>query len=213
MEVTKEKMKEILSKSKSMREVILYFGLSPNGSGGYRSIKNKILSLGLEVPKYNYKGDGVKRNKLSDESVFCENSQYSRFHLKKRIVEKKLIEYVCCFCGNNGFWNEKKISLHLDHINGINNDNRLDNLRFLCPNCHSQTETYGGKVNRKTHICDCGNKKHKTSDKCISCSNLEKRKNQRPSKDILIEEVKIYGFKGTGRKYGVSDNAIRKWIK
>ena len=56
MEVSKEKMIEVLGNSRSMREVIKYFGLSTNGSGGYRNIKNKILSLGLEIPKYEYKG-------------------------------------------------------------------------------------------------------------------------------------------------------------
>jgi hypothetical protein len=61
MEVSKEKMIEVLGNAKSMREVIQYFGLSPNGSGGYRSIKNKIMSLGLEIPKYEYRGEGPKK--------------------------------------------------------------------------------------------------------------------------------------------------------
>ena len=103
MEVTKEKMIEVLENAKSMREVILYFGLSSNGSGGYRNIKNKILSLGLEIPKYVYRGDGPKKNKLSDETVFCENSTYSRHRLKGRIIQNKKIDYVCCLCGNDGF--------------------------------------------------------------------------------------------------------------
>jgi len=213
MEVTKEKMIEVLSNAKSMREVILFFGLSPNGSGGYRSIKNKILSLGLNIPKYNFKSRGPKKNKLSDESVFCENSTYSRHHLKSRIIQKNIIDYFCSFCGNDGLWNEKKLSLHLDHINGVNNDNRVENLRFLCPNCHSQTETYGGKSQKKIYLCKCGEKKHKTSDVCVKCSKLNQRKVDRPTIDVLLKDVKNLGYKGTGRKYGVSDNAIRKWLK
>ena len=213
MEVSKEKMIEVLSNAKSMREVIQYFGLSTNGSGGYRNIKNKILSLGLEIPKYEYRSSGPKKNKLLDESVFCENSNYSRHHLKKRIIQNNIIDYVCTSCGNNGMWNEKKLSLHLDHINGVNNDNRIDNLRFLCPNCHTQTETYGGKSKKKKYICKCGEKKYKTSDVCFRCSKLNQRKVERPNIDILREEVKNLGYKGTGRKYGVSDNAIRKWLK
>jgi predicted RNA-binding Zn-ribbon protein involved in translation (DUF1610 family) len=143
--ITKEQMIEVLRCSKSMREVILSFGLQPNGSGGYRNIKKKILELGLEIPKYNYFGEGYRKLRHSDEIVFCENSNFPRQHLKKRIIKENLIEYKCENCGNDGMWFDKKLSLHLDHKNGINNDNKIKNLRFLCPNCHSQTSTYGGK--------------------------------------------------------------------
>ena len=146
--ITKEKMYTLLINSKSMREVILSFGLSPNGSGGYRNIKNKILEFGLEIPKYNYYGEGYKQKKHPDEIVFCENSKYPRHKLKQRIIKEKFIEYRCVFCGNDGNWYGNKLSLHLDHKNGVNDDNRIENLRFLCPNCHSQTESYGGKNNK-----------------------------------------------------------------
>lgn len=53
------------------------------------------------------------------------------------------MEYKCDICGNTGLWLGKKITLHLDHINGISNDHRMINLRFLCPNCHQQTSTWG----------------------------------------------------------------------
>jgi 5-methylcytosine-specific restriction endonuclease McrA len=99
----------------------------------------------LEIPKYHYYGEGHKKRKHSNEMIFCENSKYPRHKLKERIIKENLIEYSCSICGNNGNWNEKKLPLHIDHQNGKNNDNRLENLRFLCPNCHSQTDTYSGK--------------------------------------------------------------------
>lgn len=210
--ITKEELFEILNNSKSMREVILLFNLSPNGSGGYRNIKDRIIKLGLEIPKYNYYGTGPKKVRL-DEDVFVENSTFPRQKIKTRILKKQLLEYHCVECGNNGEWNGKNISLHLDHINGVNNDNRIENLRFLCPNCHSQTSTYSGKSNKIKYHCECGGTKDKKSDKCIKCTNKQNRKVERPSIEQIKQDVVNLGYRGTGRKYGVSDNAVRKWLK
>jgi predicted restriction endonuclease len=71
----------------------------------------------------------------------------SRSYLKKKILLKGLLDYHCQFCGIDS-WQDQPLSLHLDHVNGNRFDNRLENLRFLCPNCHSQTPTFAGK-NRK----------------------------------------------------------------
>jgi hypothetical protein len=196
MEINKEEMLNLLSKSKSMREVIITLGLSPNGSGGYRYVKDKIIKLGLEIPKYNYYGDPTLKQKYSDEDVFCENSTFPRQKIKNRIIKNNLLKYECSVCKNDGNWNGFKLSLHLDHVNGVNNDNRICNLRFLCPNCHSQTDTYGGKSNKKEKI------KKDRPKKVI-----------RPDKEIILKDVEELGYSATGRKYGVSDNAIRKWLK
>lgn len=194
---TKEQMETILSSSKSMREVILKFNLSPNGSGGYRNVKKRITDLGLDIPKYNYYGNGENRRRIDDSDVFCEKSTYPRQSLKRRIIANNMLDYKCNYCGNDGEYNGKPLSLHLDHINGINDDNRLDNLRFLCPNCHSQTETYGEKSNKQIKV---------------KVKKQRPKKVERPDLHTLLSEVTQYGYSAVGRKYGVSDNAIRKWI-
>lgn len=79
------------------------------------------------------------------EQVLVENSTYARHNLKRRIIKDKLIDYKCVCCGNIGEHNSQPLVLQLDHINGINNDHRLENLRFLCPNCHTQQDTYAAK--------------------------------------------------------------------
>jgi len=79
-------------------------------------------------------------------STFCVNSSLSNAVVKHRLITHIGRKEECEWCNLTTVWNGKPIVLHLDHINGINTDNRLENLRFLCPNCHSQTPTYCGKT-------------------------------------------------------------------
>jgi 5-methylcytosine-specific restriction endonuclease McrA len=85
---------------------------------------------------------------ISVEDAFVIGGSLSSYKLHQKIKKYNLKDYKCSYCGISE-WNGKELSLHLDHINGINNDNRLDNLRFLCPNCHSQTDTYCGKNKKR----------------------------------------------------------------
>ena len=81
--------------------------------------------------------------------LFIENCKHTRHVVKLAIIRDNMIPYKCASCGITDSWNNHPLTLQLDHINGINNDNRLNNLRFLCPNCHSQTDTFcGGNVSK-----------------------------------------------------------------
>ena len=79
-----------------------------------------------------------------DSAVFTTNSTYSNEMVKSRIVKNDMLEYKCSKC-NIDSWCQETIVLDLDHINGDNRDNRIENLRYLCPNCHSQTDTFKGR--------------------------------------------------------------------
>ena len=86
-----------------------------------------------------------KSTEIPLEKIAVKNSTYHRGSLKARIIKENLIPYICR-CGNTGKWKGKKLVLQLEHKNGIHNDHRFSNLEFLCPNCHSQTETFAGKT-------------------------------------------------------------------
>lgn len=100
--------------------------------------------------------------------IFTENSYYSNEMVKQRIVKDDLLKYCCSKCGIDS-WQGETIVLDLDHINGNNTDNMLENLRFLCPNCHSQTCTYKGR-NKNTGKPKVSDEELLTAYK--NCSNI-----------------------------------------
>ena len=123
---------------------------------GIRFVGSNIKSVQRLVEYYNIDTahfDPIKaaiknRTKsfsIPDDLVFIENSTVHRSGVKSRLIKRQLIEYKCDKCGNDGQWNGQVLVLQLEHKNGVNNDHRLENLCWLCPNCHSQTSTFDGR--------------------------------------------------------------------
>lgn len=142
-----EQFVELLKKSSTISEVLFKLGYTTKGnSWGYSQIKRRMTDLNLDYSIFKGKSylENKKPDKISEQDILRENCKHQRTVLRRYIIKNNLIPYKCAICGCTE-WQGKTLSLELDHINGINNDNRLENLRFLCPNCHSQTSTYGSR--------------------------------------------------------------------
>ena len=148
-----------------------------------------------------------------------ENSNYHSSQLKKRLIQEGIKKDICEICGCSNIWNNIPLTLQLDHINGNHYDNRLENLRIVCPNCHSQTETFSNKRAKKHNYCiDCGREICTRSTRCGSCASKHKNSykvepEKRPNKEQLMELIQHHPFTYIGTLYNVTDNTIRKWCK
>jgi hypothetical protein len=138
---SEENLKNILERSYSYSETIINLGLTAKGDN-IKTLKKYIKKYELDVLHFK-KSRINKRYNLKD--VLVENSDYNRQSLKKRLYKEGLKDRECEMCGQGEIWNDMKISLILDHINGINNDNRIENLRIVCPNCNAGLDTHCGK--------------------------------------------------------------------
>lgn len=220
-----EEFVKAVKQSKTITEVLSYFGL-PRNQGYYNRIFHKtVIDLNVDISHLveNFNQKNFRKKTPTNELLISGKFRNTK-NLKIRLLKEGLLQNKCYECSMNPEWNGKKLSLHLDHINGNNTDNRLENLRLLCPNCHSQTETYcGAKAKKEQHaykyVCKtCGGpKKYSKSKECKGCQNknpkVHKPKIKWPAPALVLEMVKDTNFLAVGKKLGVSDNAVRKFLK
>lgn len=135
----------IVKNSISVRGALATMGLKEAG-GNYRTFHARIKKLNIDTSHFTgqayLKGKTHNWNKKSTlEEILIEGSSYKSSELRVRLIKENVFLNECSRCHLTE-WMGDKISLHLDHINGDNTNNKLENLRILCPNCHSQTPTY-----------------------------------------------------------------------
>lgn len=214
----KKQLQKICDESSSIKEILEKCGLSWNGSSNYKYFKDVVreLNIDLNVLNENTKFYRIKKSAKArshlDEDIFIKQSTALRRDVKYRIIKEKLIEYKCRDCGNTGIWNNKIISLQLEHINGINNDNRLENLCFLCPNCHSQTKTYGGKNTENKKINDEKRKNILLEKE----AKKEKYNGVIKMRKAYIDTIDVMTFgwvEQVSKEWNISHTSVRRWIK
>lgn len=173
------------------------------------------------------------------DEVFCKDSHYPRGKIKNFLTKVNYLKNCCSICGISD-WMDKPIILQLDHIDGDRNNNTIDNFRLICPNCHSQTETFS---RRKSETKIPTPKSDSEFIEVISTSenarqaliklglqafggnydrirkikkefNVEfkSRESKIPPMQELLEKITNHPIIDVGKFYGVSDNAVRKWL-
>lgn len=147
---TKEILSEAVKDCFSISAVLSKLGLKLTG-GSYHNISGRIKSYGIDISHFT--GQGYLKGKshtwapkIELEKVLVKNSSYSRGNLKRRLLKEGMLVKHCYICKGLPEWQGSPLTLELDHINGDPHDNRIENLRLLCPNCHSQTETFSKKT-------------------------------------------------------------------
>lgn len=221
-EISKEKFLEICKKANSIADIIRECGLRVEG-GNYKTIKRRIKLENIDISHIKLglssnRGRKFETTKVTKEEFLSRiknGEQISRKFIKQKVVEFDLLNNKkCAECGCGTEWNAKPLILQLDHINGNPDDNNLENLRFLCPNCHSQTETFSGKQKKlerkKKYFCKCGKQITKTACRCSSC---QPTKIEWPSAEILKQLIWSKPRSRLSKELGVSAVAIAKKCK
>ncbi|MGH2838468.1 MAG: hypothetical protein ACRDJY_09005 [Thermoleophilaceae bacterium] len=228
---TEDELRAAITASRSWAETLRRLDYRSAG-GNWKTLK-KYAAL-WEIPTdhfdpYSASLTGLRRaafKAIPLDEVLVENSTYNRNNLKRRLLAEGLKAPSCELCGQGERSRGQKLALILDHINGVPNDHRLENLRIVCPNCAATLETHCGRKNRQPpqQCALCGNPFRSKSREQRYCSRdcgqrvawtnrKSRRKVERPPYEQLIAEIEATSCCAVGRKYGVSDNAIRKWVR
>jgi hypothetical protein len=228
---TEEQARAAIAASRSYTEALRRLGMRAAG-GNHRTIRRYAEEV-WRIPTDHFDPDAVRREALSRApvclaDVLVEGSTYQRSLLKERLFVEGLKGRRCELCGQGEMWQGRRMALILDHINGVHDDNRLENLRIVCANCNATLETHCGRNTRlpqaERACLHCGapffprSARHRYCSRACgqrapgsSAPRVAARRVARPPYEELVGEIAALGYAGVGRRYGVSDNAVRKW--
>ena len=189
-------------------------GYTTTSGGCIDTVKRYLLKHNFDISHFTHTARNcIKRDK---ENVFVENSTASNNTLRRFYLRGKYTEYKCSICGQEPIWNGKPLIMILDHINGVHTDSRIENLRWVCPNCNYQLETTGfskfqsNKLKQKDDYFR-RERKNKEQKKIIHNVNTSRKFNI--TREELKKKIRTQSFCAIGREFNVSDRAISKRCK
>jgi hypothetical protein len=232
---SEEQVRGAIAVSESYSAALRWLGMRPAG-GNHKTLRRYVEMWGIPTDHFDPAAArlcALARHRYAAtplEEVLVRDSTYSRGTLKQRLYAEGLKGRRCELCGQDEVWRERRMALILDHINGVADDNRLENLQIVCPNCAATLDTHCGRQNRRPEVrrtCPhCGKEFVATDPRRRYCSRYcgrrwdrhavprpGARRVERPPYEALLEEIAATNWSAVGRRYGVSDNAVRKWVR
>ena len=210
---TDNQLIEAVKDANTFKEIAEKLKLSSRGNN-LLTIKKHIAKLRLDTSNLYKKSIAKdnKRIKVPLSEYLAKGTSIPSSRLKEKLFFTGIKKRKCELCGQGEFWMGKKISLILDHKNGDHKDNRIENLRIVCPNCDATLPTFCGKNKKKKFNENKKKNKKGYSEKQIK-GFLNSRKVKRPSYKTLTDLLESNSCLSVAKKFGVSDNTIRKWVK
>lgn len=226
---TQAEARTAIAASMSWTEALRRLGRCP--TGGAPAVLKKWAAR-WEIPTKHFdpnaaRGRAARSRRAPLEELLVERSPAKRGSLKKRLYEEGLKERACELCGQGEEWNGRRMALILDHINGVRDDNRLENLRIVCPNCNATLDTHCGRAVQRVSViracagCDASFRVNRPTQRYCSApcaakhvprDGTRQRKAIRPALDVLLVMLDCSGYEAVARRFGVSSAAIRTWI-
>jgi hypothetical protein len=216
---------KLLMASKTRTEVLQRLGVRVNNGNG-ATLRMMCRRYDIALPVWDRAAaarGNVNSLKLTTDAVLTVgNRTYNATVLKRALASIGRDTRTCEECGQDEVWNDKPLVLHVDHVNGDRFDNRANNLRVLCPHCHTQTPTYA-RSNRDASTgrrkeysyCACGNRMGASSMRCQLCNRKNSRPQRRyPAADAIVAEIEACDSLSTvAERLKVSDAALKKHLK
>lgn len=225
---SREVLVDAVRKSTSIAGVVQYLGLRYRSGAAWRTLRSAISNSGLDTSHFlgraHNKGKENCKRKSSEQILVVTDGRYRVApRLLRRAMIEKGLPHQCAICGMGPEWNSKRLVLQVDHLNGVWSDCRLVNLRFLCPNCHSQEDTSTLHRNYTTILCKKCNRPFRTqvskggtsttefcSRPCASSTVPHQEKGSWPSPENLRSLVWSKPVSQVALVIGVSGSAVKK---